>query len=282
MQLFFIVGAQKSGTTWLQRLLNTVSHVVCMGEGHFIDRLVMPAYEIVKSYNTMMETVSETVYEGNGFYQKIPDSEFAMMMRTWILKMLERNAGVSQAYAIGDKTPAHSFHLKTLNGLFPQAKYIHMIRDGRDATVSAYFHRKRLLVSYGKEQELRPFEYEAPLLFAKWASFARAVLDYQDKSKAPIYSMKYEDLLLNGGDSLNRCLEYLLPQCQFSEDEISQAIQKNEFSAQSGGRPPGVSDELAFLRKGVAGSWRDMVTPTIFSTFAEKDIDVLLRLGYLV
>ena len=42
MQLFFIVGAQKSGTTWLQKSLNSIDGIHCLGEGHFIDKLLMP------------------------------------------------------------------------------------------------------------------------------------------------------------------------------------------------------------------------------------------------
>lgn len=45
MRLFFIVGAQKSGSTWLQRSLNDMDGVHCLGEGHFIDRLVKPIAE---------------------------------------------------------------------------------------------------------------------------------------------------------------------------------------------------------------------------------------------
>ena len=62
MRLFFIVGAQKSGTTWLQRSLNSVKGVHCLGEGHFIDRLVLPIAEILRNYNKLMGLVAERVY----------------------------------------------------------------------------------------------------------------------------------------------------------------------------------------------------------------------------
>ncbi len=35
---FFIVGASRSGTTWLQRTLNTHPEVLCKGEGAFFGR----------------------------------------------------------------------------------------------------------------------------------------------------------------------------------------------------------------------------------------------------
>ena len=36
----------------------------------------------------------------------------------------------------GDKTPMYMRHLRLLERLFPEAKYVHLIRDGRDAAVS--------------------------------------------------------------------------------------------------------------------------------------------------
>ena len=64
MQIFFIVGAQKSGTTWLQRSLNRVDGMHCLGEGHFIDRLVAPIADTIRQYNNIMGLVAERVYEG--------------------------------------------------------------------------------------------------------------------------------------------------------------------------------------------------------------------------
>ena len=59
MQVFFIVGAQKSGTTWLQKSLNSIDGIHCMGEGHFIDKLLMPVAQTRHEYNQMMEVVHQ-------------------------------------------------------------------------------------------------------------------------------------------------------------------------------------------------------------------------------
>ena len=36
----------------------------------------------------------------------------------------------------GDKTPMYMQHLRLLERLFPDARYVHLIRDGRDAALS--------------------------------------------------------------------------------------------------------------------------------------------------
>ena len=175
MQLFFIVGAQKSGTTWLQKSLNSIEGIHCLGEGHFIDKLLMPITQTRYEYNQMMQLVHQRVYDGEGFYGPIPDQEFFSLMRSWILQIMVRNADAptESILALGDKTPANSFHITTLKRLFPGAQFIHILRDGRDVAVSAFRHRERIL---GETQETSPdLNAEAPQLLAKWAGITRAV-----------------------------------------------------------------------------------------------------------
>ena len=38
--LFLVVGAPKSGTTWVQLMLNGHAAIDCAGEGHFTDWLL--------------------------------------------------------------------------------------------------------------------------------------------------------------------------------------------------------------------------------------------------
>ena len=62
MQVFFIVGAQKSGTTWLQKSLNSIEGIHCLGEGHFIDKPLMPMTKPRYEYNLMIQVVQQRIY----------------------------------------------------------------------------------------------------------------------------------------------------------------------------------------------------------------------------
>ena len=48
MDVFFVCGAAKSGTTWLQRILDAHPETRCSGEGHFITRFSHPASEVIR------------------------------------------------------------------------------------------------------------------------------------------------------------------------------------------------------------------------------------------
>lgn len=168
MRLFFIVGAQKSGNTWLQRSLNSVQGVHSLGEGHFINRLVAPIADTIRLYNNMMGLVAERVYEGKSFYPPISDAEFRSVMRQWILEriVLSSQADPKTITALCDKTPANSFNIGTLKTLFPEARFIHMLRDGRK-TVSAFHHKERVLRKLQQNDPDADLNKEAPALLHK-------------------------------------------------------------------------------------------------------------------
>ena len=280
MRLFFIVGAQKSGSTWLQRSLNSINGVHCLGEGHFIDRLIQPIAETTRSYNQMMQLVAERVYEGNGFYDAVPNAELRLVMREWILHILLRNAKVDRKniLAIGDKTPAHSFGLPTLRALFPEARFVHMLRDGRDAAVSAFHHQQRILSKLGQANPEASLEKDAPAWLHKWARFTRAV-QKAEQGGIRIHTVRYESMLADPNKALRDCLEHIAPDTIWPETDIQKNVEANSFRRQSG-REPGQSSNSSFLRKGQAGSWREELSPTALLRLDPADQELLEQLGY--
>lgn len=281
MQIFFIVGAQKSGTTWLQRLLNDVPGVACFGESHFADRLLLPVSEIFREYNNMMALVAERVYEGAGHYGPVSDPEFLTFMRTCLRTILQRTAGDHWAdlLAIGDKTPAHSFHIPQLKAIAPNAKFVHMLRDGRDVVVSAYHHRARILGKISPDQAPQPLAVEAPSHFLKWSQFTKAVLSQQAQG-VPIHTVRYEALRAAPLQELRRTLTFLLPDHSFSAASLEDVVARNDFSQRSGGRRAGEVNDQAFLRQGLSGSWQRELRESQVQQWDRDGLALLDSLGY--
>ena len=279
MQIFFVVGAQKSGTTWLQKTLNSVEGVHCLGEGHFVDKLLMPVAQTRHDYNKMMQVVQHRIYDGDGFYSGIPDQELFGLIRSWILNIMLRNAKAPQndILALGDKTPGHSFHLPTLKQLFPGARFLHILRDGRDVAVSAFHHRQRLQQESG--QGGGDLQAEAHQYLARWAGFTRAIRK-AESAGIPVHTVRYESMLSDGVASLRGCVDHLLPENSISDDQLQAAVTANSFQALSGGRDPGAIDASSNLRRGQAGSWRDELPSEVIERFTPEDRDLLEQLGY--
>ena len=282
MQVFFIVGAQKSGTTWLQKSLNSLEGIYCFGEGHFIDKLLMPMTQTKYDYNQMMKVVHHRIYDGEGSYGPIPDQEFISLMRSWIIQIMVRTAGTpaEAMLALGDKTPANSFHIPTLKRIFPRARFLHILRDGRDVAVSAFHHRERIQKETKQTSSTAlDLQAEAPQLLSKWAGSTRAV-QQAEKKGIPVHTVRYEAMLTDATACLRNCVDHLLPENSISDDQIQDAVSANSFLSLSGGRKPGTIDEGSNLRRGQAGGWRDELTEETISRWTPEDCELLEQLGY--
>jgi hypothetical protein len=83
----------------------------------------------------------------------------------------------------GDKTPLYCLDLNTIRRLLPEARFIHIIRDGRDVALSL----RRMWFSPGWEIERQAAYWRKCVLAARRAGGGRP--DYME--------VRYEDLILN-------------------------------------------------------------------------------------
>ena len=84
----------------------------------------------------------------------------------------------------GDKTPMHCRHLRTIERLLPEARFVHIIRDGRDAAVSL----RRQWFSPGHDIQTQARYWRDNVLLARQqAAGCRHYLElrYEDLVRAP-------------------------------------------------------------------------------------------------
>ena len=133
-----VLGVRRSGTTLLRVMLDRSSVLAVPDESYFVPQLahrhpgrVDPAAFVddLRRLPTLREW-------------GLPPGEIAARLRPG-LTTGEAIAAVFEAYAAragkerwGDKTPLYMQHLRLLERLFPDARYVHLIRDGRDAALS--------------------------------------------------------------------------------------------------------------------------------------------------
>src|SRR5215831_18654517 len=64
-QIFFVGGSPKSGTTWLQLLLDSHPSVSCSGEGHFTTHLWRLLKEALKRHDEVIKTNNKELLTSN-------------------------------------------------------------------------------------------------------------------------------------------------------------------------------------------------------------------------
>lgn len=281
MIVFFVVGAQKSGSTWLQQLIDSHPLFTCKGEGHFFDRVLYPCTKIFNDYNKLMKTVERTVYEGDGHYTPVSWAEFRDMARIWITRRIEGAQSSDSVAAIGDKTPAYSLHLPLIKEVFPEAKFIHLARDGRDVTVSAYFHMQRVMAQDGTINSLDTFDKLAAPLLLKWYHYCQPCMDYSERdSPSDMLTVRYEDLKASPQHVLQSVFSFLLGDAaSVTNESVERCIAENQFSHKAG-RNEGIESSSSFLRKGIVGDWKNHFTDGILTDCDPKVMHLLHRLGY--
>jgi hypothetical protein len=268
-QLFFVGGAPRSGTTWLQYLLDSHPEVSCRGEGLFMNHLAQPIESIMRQRGQAIEAKNNSVFRHAGGYPLPQPEDAEFLLGTAVLLALERQCAGKPCRAVGEKTPENVFLFVRLKRLFPNARFIGIARDPRDVLTSAwhFFHRPAA----------EPDEAEAKFAFIRSAlpslnNGARTMLALVGQYPADCMIVTYERMREAAAPVAAQLFRFL--GVSDGDDVVADCVARTSFAALSGGRPSGVAQDGSFFRKGVVGDWR--------STFTSEMNEMILReLGWM-
>jgi hypothetical protein len=154
---------------------------------------------------------------------------------------------------------------------FP-AKFIHLVRDGRDVVVSKYFYEKDFCVANGIYERFDiPFEDYVVQVALEWRNYVFAWM------KCGIATIKYEHFLQDARNTACMALEEL--GLAVEDAELQQAIDANTKTKLRQALDK-AHKYNTFIRKGVSGDWKHFFSKTDVRTFKEVAGDALIQLGY--
>lgn len=157
------------------------------------------------------------------------------------------------------------------NIAFP-AHLVHLVRDGRDVIVSKYFYEKDFCVANGIYRSFdESFDKYLVKTARDWKNYVLIWL-----KKLSIF-WRYEDFLQNPSEVLKAMIRHL--GLHVSDSKIDCAIRANtkEKMRQSLKKVHPYGD---FVRKGIAGDWRNHFGREHVEVFKEIAGDLLIQLGY--
>lgn len=249
---FFIGGAPKSGTTWLQRCLDLHPHITCSGEGHFHEQIVLPIGEMLGKYNARLSAVAQFVYEGAPYYAPLRRGDQFRIARMVIADLMKRRLKPGTRF-IGDKTPANAKIIDDLHVLFPEMKFVAMLRDPRDVAASRLAHSVKNGHTAAADRTSQLYGQIVQAAAEDWRASVTCTHAFADRRPDSIVFVRYEDLLERPAGELRRVLGLL--GAEASDATVAAMVAGSSFQAFSGGRPRGVEDRSSFYRKGVKGDW---------------------------
>lgn len=246
-RLVFIVGARRSGTNWLQRVITAHPDVVGIpSETHLFSHGIAQLEDRVQHATPGLARSGYTYMSRDAFLDTI--RAFCDRMFGDLAEILDPGARL-----IAERTPWHVYQLELIGSVYPDARVVHIVRDGRDVA------RSLLSMSWGPT-EIRDAAEE-------WRSSVEA--GRRDGSQLAHYlEVRYEDLLTRSDEQVRQLYEWL---------DLPADPQVLERTLTEAGIPYNV-DPKSFSTE--AGKWRDALPARDVRAFEHVAGNLLDELGY--
>lgn len=269
LPIFFVGGLPRSGTTWVQNILSAHPEIGCFGEARFFNRLVPGLADALADYGKIAGDQNPNAPLP---IELINGPTMAAVLRYAVYAHFERNIQkpLNELKLIGEKTPDNVVRVEQLNRLFPEAKLVHIIRDGRDGLVSGW-HRFRHVLKVD-------FEGYVDLFAGEWCDRLFAIRAFMDRNPGVVHELTYEGLHGDPAGTVTRMLAWLGVTAE--PGVVAKCLEAARFDVVSGGRAQGQEDTGSHYRKGVTGGFRKELTPAQIERFNARAAPALEMLGY--
>lgn len=271
---FFIVGCGRSGTTLLQVLIDAHPAIAIPPESFLFER-----------FTFFLTHEKELGLSGkDGLNRLIRSLLRDMRIRQWGLALnpgefydsLEEKTAAAvidrlySAYAQregktrwGDKSPRHMFYLPLIRKIFPEAKLIHLVRDGRDVFASL------------KKTWFGPSS--APETARLWQRYLDAFQTFKREiPETDILEITYENLVTAPERETKKIFTFLGEEPPANSGRLSDTDRKNFYL----GKADHFGSLAGSVTKDKIGSYRRSLTPREIEIFEATAGAALLRYGY--
>lgn len=246
----FVVGSPRSGTTWVQLLLDQHPGVVTAPETQIF------AYYLDHFQRQWDREHRDPVTNGQGkagLSRLLSEAEFDHLCRSPAAAVLRRISRRDEsADVVVEKSPQHALHVEWIHRLFPDAYFVHVIRDPRDTVASIMAAAE----SWGRGWAPR-HPADAARMWRRNVSSARRGGAITERYR----ELYYEDLKRDAVGEVAALFDWL--QLDANQELCQDAVEacrldrlKKKGTQEE--RPlPGSRSPDGFFRKGEAGGWRD-------------------------
>jgi Sulfotransferase family len=141
----FIVGCPRSGTTLLRRMIDAHRQIAITRETHWIAKRFEKRQGVTPHGLVTPELLSWLLSDekftrmgiGKDELEGLVAGEEPVSYSTFVTGVFDLYGKGQGKRLVGDKVPGYVRRIPTLHALWPKAKFVHIIRDGRDVSLSA-------------------------------------------------------------------------------------------------------------------------------------------------
>jgi hypothetical protein len=281
----FIVGCPRSGTTLLQRLLDGHAQLAITPETHWIPRWfrgkqskgIAPDGRVSKKLLRKLAAHPRFAELGVTPRKKhLRGGDAGRVSYARFVSSLFDLYGKRQGkLLVGDKTPGYAREVSTLHALWPDAKIVHMIRDGRDVVLSILnWERARNWKPGEGTARFQMWADDALLTSALWWEWHVRLAGEAGRSLGPAlyHEVRYEALVDDPAGECRALCDFLgVP----ADDAL---VRKYEERARSNSRCAEKHPWMPITRG--LRDWRTQMPPTEVERFEAAAGGLVEELGY--
>lgn len=270
--IFFCVGAQKSGTTLLARLLDQHPKIACIWESYAFrpaaqSSIFNPESGSWKRHGFAAERVARwsgqwrrpLVRLTRPLLRRVGGRDLVgqRLFRRTMQEALEDFARRTGAEVVGDKWPWYIDYLEETLAAFPDARFIYNVRDPRGIWNSGQRFRGRALGDrvldemLDKDRRVRPYLEQENFL-----------------------TLRYEDLVRRPEETVRTLYQFL--GCRFDADYLSYDPERDPYPD----RWQWIPEARGPLNPWHAQKWREQVPPETQSRLVERSRPFIEHYGY--
>ena len=265
-----LLGVSRSGTTLLRVVLDRSPGIAIPDESFFVPLLARRHSGTVDA-SRFLDDVARipTIREwGLGVDDVAPQVRDGMSAGDAIAAIFEAYAAKAGKPRWGDKTPMYMRHLGLIDRLFPDAQYVHLVRDGRDAALS-FLEMPEGTFTRTWAHPTTPAQFAC--LWRREVSDARAL--GRRVGSGRYHELRYEDLVADPTESVSAICAFAGIAFEPEMLEYSRYVDVSDKPHQQRLRRPPTT--------GVR-SWQEEMAHADVVSFEDVAGDLLRELGYAV
>ena len=222
----FIIGVGRSGTTLLRQMINSHSQIAVPYESHFITKYmdIIENYGDIQQDENLMKLLKDICNEPileNWDYSCTPEELMKALTQRDVAGIIDTFYSLYAQHhgktRWGDKSD-YLDRMFQIRELYPNAKFIHIIRDGRDVANSV------MKMTWGPNNIIQAADW--------WSSYVRLCYSMGRMLSSTDYmEVRYEDLVSSSESELRRICEFI--ELDFEETMLEFYKTSKKFIPQS-------------------------------------------------
>jgi hypothetical protein len=258
---FFLLGHDRSGTTMLRLILDRGDVAIPPESMFLLD--VDPRQPATDVLLAAWSHPRVRLWGLTAEPPAIPDGlNGADAFRFAVSAPFVAYAGLEGTTRWGDKTPAYIAHVDRLASIWPDARFVVLVRDGRDVALSV------MGVPFGPNN--------AWSAARSWANAIRRGREAAARYPGRVFEIRYEDLVSEPAETVAAVCEFL--ELEYSPDML--AIEQTDRSKVVEDQAAWFTNVWSGITTAAVGKWKSELSPRQVEVFESVAGNELRALGY--